>query len=61
MPQRAETQGRSEEYFGRWLRERKIPRDRVVFATKVFVSFLFANDWLLFRIRYVCLFVIRLN
>ncbi|CAI9288642.1 unnamed protein product [Lactuca saligna] len=35
VPQRAETQGRSEEYFGRWLRERKIPRDRVVFATKV--------------------------
>ncbi|KAJ9543450.1 hypothetical protein OSB04_023157 [Centaurea solstitialis] len=35
VPQRAETQGRSEEYFGRWIRERRIPRDRVVFATKV--------------------------
>ncbi|KAK3007903.1 hypothetical protein RJ639_013048 [Escallonia herrerae] len=35
VPQRAETQGRSEEYFGRWLRDRNIPRDRVVFATKV--------------------------
>ncbi|XP_021681396.2 uncharacterized protein LOC110665534 isoform X2 [Hevea brasiliensis] len=35
VPQRAETQGRSEEYLGRWIRERKIPRDRVVLATKV--------------------------
>lgn len=35
VPQRAETHGRSEEYFGRWIRERKIPRDAVVFATKV--------------------------
>ncbi|OIW17938.1 hypothetical protein TanjilG_17774 [Lupinus angustifolius] len=35
VPQRAETQGRSEEYLGRWIRERKIPRDRVVVATKV--------------------------
>ena len=35
MPQRPRTQGRSEEYFGRWIRDRKIPRDRVVFATKV--------------------------
>lgn len=35
VPQRSETQGRSEVYFGRWLRDRKIPRDRVVFATKV--------------------------
>uniref|UniRef100_A0A2P2MGI8 Uncharacterized protein MANES_05G070100 n=1 Tax=Rhizophora mucronata TaxID=61149 RepID=A0A2P2MGI8_RHIMU len=35
VPQRAETQGRSEEYFGRWVRERKVPRDRVVLATKV--------------------------
>ncbi|KAI5680366.1 hypothetical protein M9H77_01593 [Catharanthus roseus] len=35
VPQRAETQGRSEEYFGRWIRDRNIPRDRVVFATKV--------------------------
>nr|XP_027097622.1 uncharacterized protein LOC113717140 isoform X3 [Coffea arabica] len=35
VPQRPRTQGRSEEYFGRWIRDRKIPRDRVVFATKV--------------------------
>ncbi|CDP03572.1 unnamed protein product [Coffea canephora] len=35
VPQRPHTQGRSEEYFGRWIRDRKIPRDRVVFATKV--------------------------
>lgn len=35
VPQRAETQGRSEEYLGRWVRDRKIPRDRVVIATKV--------------------------
>ncbi|XP_059625782.1 uncharacterized protein LOC132268894 isoform X2 [Cornus florida] len=35
VPQRAETQGRSEDYLGRWVRERKIPRDRVVLATKV--------------------------
>ncbi|XP_021906670.1 uncharacterized protein LOC110821221 isoform X2 [Carica papaya] len=35
VPQRSETQGRSEEYFGRWIRSRKIPRDRVVFSTKV--------------------------
>lgn len=35
VPQRAETQGRSEEYFGRWIKDRNIPRDRVVFATKV--------------------------
>ncbi|KAJ7972863.1 Oxidoreductase, aldo/keto reductase family protein, expressed [Quillaja saponaria] len=35
VPQRADTQGRSEEYFGRWIRDRKIPRDRVVLATKV--------------------------
>ncbi|WCJ21443.1 Voltage-gated potassium channel subunit beta-1 [Euphorbia peplus] len=34
VPQRAETHGRSEEYFGRWIRERKIPRHRVVLATK---------------------------
>ncbi|KAM0998342.1 hypothetical protein PS2_008089 [Malus domestica] len=33
--QRAETQGRSEEYLGRWIRESKIPRDSVVLATKV--------------------------
>ncbi|KAF3662705.1 putative histone H2AXa-like [Capsicum annuum] len=34
VPQRAETHGRSEEYFGRWIRERKVPRDNVVLATK---------------------------
>ncbi|KAJ0111141.1 hypothetical protein Patl1_01125 [Pistacia atlantica] len=35
VPQRAESQGRSEEYFGRWFRERRIPRDQIVFASKV--------------------------
>ncbi|XP_073134800.1 uncharacterized protein [Henckelia pumila] len=35
VPQRAETQGRSEEYLGRWIRTRKIPRHQVVLATKV--------------------------
>ncbi|KAH7577467.1 hypothetical protein JRO89_XS01G0254900 [Xanthoceras sorbifolium] len=35
VPQRADTQGRSEEFFGRWIRDRKIPRDQIVFATKV--------------------------
>lgn len=35
VPQRPHTQGRSEEYLGRWIRDRKIPRDRVVIATKV--------------------------
>ncbi|GLT42544.1 hypothetical protein SLA2020_165370 [Shorea laevis] len=35
VPQRAQTQGRSEEYLRRWIRERKISRDRVVVATKV--------------------------
>lgn len=35
MPQRAETQGRSEEYLGRWIRDRNISRDRLVLATKV--------------------------
>ncbi|CAK7349647.1 unnamed protein product [Dovyalis caffra] len=35
VPQRAETQGRSEEYLGRWIKQRKIPRDRIVLATKV--------------------------
>jgi len=35
VPQRRETQGRSEEYVGRWISERRIPRDRVVLATKV--------------------------
>ncbi|KAL4573532.1 hypothetical protein LXL04_020342 [Taraxacum kok-saghyz] len=45
FPQRAETQGRSEEYFGRWLRERKIPRDRVVFATKTDYIDLYQIHW----------------
>ncbi|KAL4590506.1 hypothetical protein LXL04_003437 [Taraxacum kok-saghyz] len=45
VPQRAETQGRSEEYFGRWLRERKIPRDRVVFATKTDYIDLYQIHW----------------
>ncbi|TKY60110.1 tas protein [Spatholobus suberectus] len=35
VPQRAHTCGRSEEYLGRWITQRKIPRDRVVIATKV--------------------------
>lgn len=35
VPQRAETQGRSEEYLGRWIKRRKIPRDRIVLSTKV--------------------------
>ncbi|XP_021730871.1 uncharacterized protein LOC110697799 [Chenopodium quinoa] len=35
VPQRAETQGRSEEYLGRWIKDRNIPRDRIVLATKV--------------------------
>ncbi|XP_057483341.1 uncharacterized protein LOC130770072 [Actinidia eriantha] len=35
VPQLAETQGRSEEYVGRWMRERKVPWDSVVLATKV--------------------------
>lgn len=35
VPQKAETQGRSEEYLGRWIRERKINRAKVVLATKV--------------------------
>lgn len=35
VPQCAETQGRSEDYLGRWIRDRKIPRDRLVLATKV--------------------------
>ena len=34
VPQRAETQGRSEEFLGRWLRETGC-RSRVVVATKV--------------------------
>ncbi|KAM5563865.1 hypothetical protein ABKV19_018473 [Rosa sericea] len=33
--QRAQTQGRSEEYLGRWIRERNVPRHSVVLATKV--------------------------
>ncbi|PPS11886.1 hypothetical protein GOBAR_AA08759 [Gossypium barbadense] len=39
VPQRAETQGKSEEYFGQWVRKRKISRDRVVIATKVYILF----------------------
>ncbi|CAA6654192.1 unnamed protein product [Spirodela intermedia] len=35
VPQRRATQGRSEKYIGRWLKERKVPRDRVVLATKI--------------------------
>ncbi|XP_023526181.1 uncharacterized protein LOC111789740 isoform X1 [Cucurbita pepo subsp. pepo] len=35
VPQRSETQGRSEEYLGHWIRSRKITRDRIVLATKV--------------------------
>ncbi|KAG0601491.1 hypothetical protein M758_11G115800 [Ceratodon purpureus] len=34
VPQRAETQGRTEEYVGRWLRQSQVQRDRVVVATK---------------------------
>ncbi|PON78470.1 Niemann-Pick C type protein [Trema orientale] len=35
VPQRVQTQGRSEEYLGRWIRNRKISRDHIVLATKV--------------------------
>ncbi|GAB2281425.1 hypothetical protein Dimus_016016 [Dionaea muscipula] len=35
IPQRAQTQGRSEQYLGSWIKERKIPRDSVALATKV--------------------------
>lgn len=35
VPQRASTQGNSEEYIGRWLKTRRMPRDRLVLATKV--------------------------
>ncbi|URD86964.1 Aldo/keto reductase family, partial [Musa troglodytarum] len=35
VPQRRQTQGRSEEYIGRWMRARNVPRDRIVLATKV--------------------------
>jgi aryl-alcohol dehydrogenase-like predicted oxidoreductase len=35
VPQRAGTQGKTEEYIGRWLRARRMPRDRLVLATKV--------------------------
>ncbi|KAJ0975655.1 hypothetical protein J5N97_017620 [Dioscorea zingiberensis] len=35
VPQRRATHGRSEEYVGRWLKERRVPRDHVVLATKV--------------------------
>ncbi|WOK93337.1 hypothetical protein Cni_G02034 [Canna indica] len=35
VPQRRETQGRSEEYISSWMRARNVPRDRIVLATKV--------------------------
>ncbi|CAI5496489.1 unnamed protein product [Closterium sp. Naga37s-1] len=35
VPQRAETQGRSEEYLGRWMAASDISRDKLVVATKV--------------------------
>ncbi|KAM7260498.1 hypothetical protein ACFE04_011171 [Oxalis oulophora] len=35
VPQRAATQGRSDDYFGRWVKQKRIPRHRVVFASKV--------------------------
>jgi len=35
VPQRRRTCGRSEEYLGRWIAHRNIPRDSVVIATKV--------------------------
>lgn len=35
VPQHARTQGRSEEYVGRWLKERGISRDKIILATKV--------------------------
>lgn len=38
VPQRAETCGLSEEYLGRWIKHRNIPRDSLVIATKVFSS-----------------------
>ncbi|KAL5188246.1 Protein tas [Glycine soja] len=35
VPQRPRTCGRSEEYLGRWISQRKIPRDSLVIASKV--------------------------
>ncbi|KAJ4805222.1 NAD(P)-linked oxidoreductase superfamily protein [Rhynchospora pubera] len=35
VPQRRDTHGRSEEYLGRWIKDQKIPRNRVILATKV--------------------------
>ncbi|XP_039061833.1 protein tas-like [Hibiscus syriacus] len=35
VPQRAETPGKNEEYFGQWVRKRNIYRYRVVISTKV--------------------------
>ncbi|XP_058082736.1 uncharacterized protein LOC131230785 isoform X2 [Magnolia sinica] len=35
VPQRAATHGRSEEYVGRWIKDRKIPRDHIILSTKV--------------------------
>ena len=57
VPQRAETQGRSEEYLGRWITDRKIPRDAVVLATKVVLMFmhcyLFNYSKVLFHIAFL--------
>lgn len=55
VPQRAHTCGRSEECLGRWISQRKIPRDSLVIASKVlffclvrcYVSFLQLNLFLL--------------
>lgn len=51
VPQRAATQGRSEEYLGQWLRDRDISRSRVFLSTKVlyffFLSFFFLICFLL--------------
>ncbi|XP_078178941.1 uncharacterized protein LOC144573125 isoform X2 [Carex rostrata] len=35
VPQCRATHGRSEEYLSRWIKDQKIPRDRVILATKV--------------------------
>ncbi|KAM7256076.1 hypothetical protein ACFE04_011817 [Oxalis oulophora] len=46
VPQCAATQGRSDDYFGRWVKQRRIPRHRVVFASKV--NFVFSIEVHLF-------------
>lgn len=51
VPQRAETQGRSEEYFGRWMRSRKISRERVIFATKVLLVYLIIYAYIITPVR----------